>query len=68
MPDDKNMWRAGTHRREMKKANAIVREYVEAVLAQPDSGYKEALREIESYALARQSREGLKGAEFRKTY
>ena len=51
---------------EMKKANAIVREYVEAVLAQPDSGYKEALREIESYALARQSREGLKGAEFRK--
>lgn len=66
LPDDKNMWRAGTHRREMKKANAIVREYVEAVLAQPDSGYKEALREIESYALARQSREGLKGAEFRK--
>ena len=40
LPDDKNMWRAGTHRREMKKANAIVREYVEAVLAQPDSGYK----------------------------
>lgn len=66
LPDDKNVWRAGTHRREMKKANAIVREYVEAVLAQPDSGYKEALREIESYALTRQSREGLKGAEFRK--
>lgn len=66
LPDDKNMWRAGTHRREMKKANAIVREYVEAVLAQPDSGYKEALREIESYALTRQTREGLSGAEFRK--
>lgn len=66
LPDDKRLWRAGTNRKEMKKANAIVREYTIQVLNQPDSGYREALREIDEYAAARRKRESLTGKEYRR--
>lgn len=66
LPEDRRMWRANTHRNEMKKANAIVREYVDEVLKQPDSGYDKALKDIEEYAKSRQVREDLTGEEFRR--
>lgn len=66
LPDDKRLWRAGTNRKEMKKANTIVREYVMQVLDQPDSGYKEALAEISKYADFRRQNEDLTDAEHRQ--
>lgn len=66
LPEDKRLWRAGTNRKEMKKANAIVREYVMQVLEQPDSGYKEALAEISKYADFRRQNEDLTDAEHRQ--
>lgn len=66
LPEDRTMWRASTNRKEMKKANAIVREYVREVLEEPDSGYREALMEIDAYANERRSREDLTGADYRR--
>lgn len=65
LPDDKNLWRASTNRKEMQKANAITREYVEQVLAEPESGYDVAMREIGKYAKERREREGLSEKEER---
>lgn len=66
LPDDKRLWRASTNRAEMKKANAIVREYVERVFELPDSGYDTAIREIDAYAKEKVSREDLSGADYRR--
>lgn len=66
LPENKNWWRAGTNRKEMQKANAIVREYVMEVLNQPDSGYKEAMAEIGRYADYRRKHEDLSDADHRK--
>lgn len=66
LPEDKTMWRAATNRKEMKKANAIVREYVEQVLAEPDSGYRKAIRDIDAYANERRVREDLSFSEYEK--
>ena len=68
LPEDESLWRAGTNRKEMRKPNAIVREYVTDVLAQPGSGYQDALKSIVSYAKSRQEREGLSNKERRKLY
>lgn len=65
LPEDKNLWRASTNRKEMRKANAIVRDYVEEVLKQPDSGYEEAMNSILQYADERRSREDLDNKEYR---
>lgn len=66
LPEDTRLWRASSNRKEMKKANYIVREYVEQVLDMPDSGYREAIREIDEYARTRQKREGFSNKEYRK--
>lgn len=66
LPDDKRLWRASTNRKEMKKPNAIVREYVTEVLNQPDSGFKEAMQGVMNYASYRRANEDLTGAEYRK--
>lgn len=68
LPEDERLWRAGTNAREMRKPNAIVREYVTDVLAQPGSSYQDALKSIEAYAKGRQVREGLSNSERRKLY
>jgi hypothetical protein len=68
LPEDRNLWRAGTNRKEMQKPNAIVREYVKSLLDQPDSGYKEALQKVDNYAKRRTQNEGLSGQEYRKLY
>lgn len=66
LPEDRRLWRAGTNRQEMRKANHIVREYVEELLQQPDSGYAEALDHVERYARARSRKEGLSGKTYRE--
>lgn len=66
LPSDRNLWRASTNRQEMRKPNAIVREYVEQVLAQPDSGYDRAMRDIGEYAQQRMEREDLTGEDYRR--
>lgn len=58
LPDNRNFWRASTNRKEMRKANAIVREYVVNVLREPSSGYREAMAAVVDYADHRQRREG----------
>lgn len=66
LPSDKRLWRAGTNRKEMQKPNAIVREYVTEILKQPDSGFKEAMQDVVTYANHRQQNEDLTGFEYRK--
>lgn len=66
LPEDRNLWRAGTNRKEMQKPNAIVREYVTELLKQPDSGYNEAMRKVGLYAQSRMKKEDLTGREYRK--
>lgn len=66
LPEDKRLWRAGTNRKEMQKANGLVRDYVRRVLQEPNSGYKEALRSIDIYAGERRGREGLDAKQYRQ--
>lgn len=68
LPEDKRMWRAGTHAKEMQKANALVREYVEQLWQQPDSGYEEALRNVDRYARSRAGSDDISGAQYRQYY
>lgn len=66
LPPDRRMWRAGSNSKEMQKPNRIVREYVLDVLEQPNSGYREALREVDNYAEHRRRNEGLSGTEYQR--
>lgn len=59
LPEDRTLWRAGCHAKEMQKANSMVREYVVDVLSKPGSGYVEAMRHISEYADYRTKHEGL---------
>ena len=47
LPENRDLWRADNGLPEMKKANAIVREYVIDILRQPDSGYDRALQRLD---------------------
>lgn len=66
LPEDRSLWRAATNRIEMRKANAVVREFVMNVLNSKGSGYPEARRDIDAYARERKSREGLSDTEYIK--
>lgn len=66
LPEDHNMWRAGSHVKAMKKPNKIVRQYVEEILKLPDSGYKELLQTMEHYVVERKKKENLSNIESRK--
>lgn len=68
LPADERLWRAGSNSQEMRKPNAIVREYVTDVLSQPGSGYGDALKSIAAYAKSRQEREGLTEKQRRQLY
>ena len=63
LPENRNLWRASTNRKEMRKANSIVREFVVDLLREPNSGYREVVRDIQRYADERQNREGLSDLE-----
>lgn len=66
LPDNRNLWRASTNRNEMRKPNAIVREYVLNLLDRPDSGYREAMADVMKYADYRTKHEGLDDIEHNK--
>jgi len=59
LPGDRRMWRASTNRKEMDKANRLVRALVEETLSKPGSPLPAALSQVEAYALERMTREGL---------
>ena len=59
LPADRRLWRYGTNRQEMRRANQLATEFVEALLAHPDSGYTEAMDQVRRYADTRRRREGL---------
>ena len=65
LPEDRGMWRAGNPAQAMRKPNAIVREYVETVLARPDSGYGEAMAGLRERI---SGTEGLTEDAYRKLY
>lgn len=68
LPEDDKLWRAASNRKEMRKPNALVREYVTEVLSQPGSGYQEAMDSVAAYAKARQEREGLTETQRKRLY
>lgn len=59
LPEDKSMWRAGSHRNEMRAANRMCREYVRRVLSMPSSGWSGVIDALDAYATSRAEREGL---------
>lgn len=65
LPEDRNLWRASTNRKEMRKPNSIVRSYVDKLLALPGSGYQNALDQVDAYAVACVNNEGLSTQEYR---
>ena len=66
LPDDKRLWRANTHNKEMKRADDITRAYVRQIFTYPESGYDKAVQKVYAYANARAERENLSDAEHRK--
>lgn len=66
LPEDRNLWRASTNRKEMKKANTVVRDYVTTVLSQNNSGYQDAVKSVTAYADYRKEREDLSNDEYNK--
>lgn len=65
LPEDQNMWRANSNRKEMKGANNLVNFYVRELLAQKDSGYDDAIKSINKYAYERYERENLSDKEYK---
>lgn len=59
LPEDKNMWRAGSNRQEMRKPNEILKEIVTDVLEQDDSGMSLAMTKVYDYANTRRENEKL---------
>lgn len=66
LPENKNLWRASSNRREMQKPNSVVRFYVNELFKNEDSGYDEAVKNIKTYALTRFEKEGLSTKDYRK--
>ena len=66
LPENRNLWRASSNRDDMKKANFIVKNFVNEILSKPNSGYSEALSKIYKYADERMEREGLNENEYNK--
>ncbi len=66
LPQDRGMWRANSKAKEMRRANTLVREYVEEILASPDSGYKEACDRVDAYAEERYQHEDLDRREYNR--
>lgn len=66
LPEDRTKWRAASHDADMAKPNRIVRDYVEQVLSEPNSGYREAMRDVSKYADYRRVRECLNFNEYQR--
>ncbi len=63
LPDDETLWRAKSNRKEMKEANKICRDYVEAILNKSDSGMEHVMQGLYNYVDARAEREDLSDGE-----
>lgn len=59
LPENKNHWRAGANRKDMKRANDLCRRIVERRLDSPDSPMEAAMSAVKNYAITRGVREGL---------
>ena len=65
LPADKTLWRYGSHRPEMRRANSVATELVTELLDRPGSPMGSAMIAVESYAERRAHREGLSDQERR---
>lgn len=68
LPEDKSMWRAGNSSPAMRKPNAIVRDYVETILAQPGSGYELALNKLSSEIASQVESSNFSGDSYQELY
>lgn len=65
LPVDKTLWRYGSHRPEMRRANSVATELVTELLDRPGSPMGSAMIAVETYANRRAQREGLSDQEKR---
>lgn len=65
LPEDEKLWRVGTNRVEMQKANALAKYIVEELFKQKNSGYDNAMQSVYTYANERLEKEGLDGKTYR---
>ena len=63
LPADKTLWRYGSHRPEMRRANSVATELVTELLDRPGSPMGSAMIAVETYANRRAHREGLSDRE-----
>lgn len=59
LPADKTLWRYGSNRSEMRRANSVATELVTELLNQEGSPMASAMLAVETYASRRAQREGL---------
>lgn len=59
LPADKTLWRYGSNRPEMRRANSVATELVTELLDRPGSPMGSAMIAVETYANRRAQREGL---------
>ena len=59
LPADKTLWRYGSNRPEMRRANSVATELVTELLDRPGSPMASAMLAVETYANRRAQREGL---------
>lgn len=65
LPADKTLWRYGSHRPEMRRANSVATELITELLDRPGSPMGSAMLAVETYAERRAHREGLSDQERR---
>lgn len=63
LPVDKTLWRYGSNRSEMRRANSVARELITELLDRPGSPMGSAMLAVETYAERRAHREGLSDQE-----
>lgn len=68
LPEDRSMWRAGNASPAMKKANAIMRDYVQGILDRPDSGFRGVTDEIAARLEARAELQGMTREQYARSY
>lgn len=66
LPEDRQLWRAGSNDRRMRKANTLVAEMVDEQLQRPGSPLPAAMEKIVDYANQRREREQLTTAEWQR--
>lgn len=68
LPEDRTLWRAGNPSAVMRKPNAIVREYVESILARPGSGYNMALHDLSTRLSGQRERFDMSDSKYQELY